>query len=304
MKYSHAIRLLPLCLALTLASCGGGGGDSGTTAAAAASSPAAPSPAPAATGLDPQWRQSAYLRTEHTYGSITAQGTLAQTYVEECNALTRAVGGVAFTLPPSVAAQLGVDTVERYFDQGVRAATHNKGFILRLPDFERYAMEARGLPPGTNPPGPDCSSYRLEPRHTSLLWTNGRFYDINHNQRKATGSRRAADFTPRDIAPQPDVDRWPSELHANQRCLRVATTVLAGSTVLGDLGTSCVWDNGMPMQHFLGWPWPLVAEGQLSGVAGTSTVSIRPLEARMNAPQLGDEEQLRIPDGYTVKEIN
>jgi hypothetical protein len=300
MKYSHAIRFLPICLALTLASCGGGGGDSG------AQTPAA-EPAPASTGIDPRWRQTAYLRTEHTYGSAAnpgVRGTLALTYVSLCSGLTSIVGGVAFTLPASVVAQLDVDTVEHYFDQGARAAAHVSGFDLRLPDYERYVQEARGLPPGAHPPGPDCSVYRLEPRHTSLLWINGRRYDIDHTRREAKGLAKPGDFVPRTIAPQQDIDRWPSELHAGQRCLRVDTTVLAGSTVLGDLGSSCVWDNGMPMQHYLGWPWPLEADGQLTGPAGTATVSIRPLETRMNSPLVGDEEQLRIPGGYTVTESN
>jgi hypothetical protein len=301
MKYSNIIRLLPICLALTLASCGGGGGDSD------AQSPAAgPSPAPESTGIDPRWRQSAYLRTEHTYGSAANPGffgTLALTQVSICNGFVATVGGVGFNLPASVVAQVDVDTVERYFDQGVRASAHVGGLALRLPDMERYIEESRGKPIGTTP-GPDCTMYRLESRHASKLWINGRRYDIDHNKREAKGLGASADFVPRDIAPQQAVDRWPSELHAGQRCLRVDTTVLAGSTVLGDLGTSCVWDNGMPMQHYLSWPWPLVAEGQLVGNAGRATVSIRVLDTRMNTRVAGDEDQLRIPDGYTVIESN
>jgi hypothetical protein len=299
MKYSNAIRLLPICLALTLASCGGGGGDGSTQTSAA-------EPAPEPSGIDPRWRQSAYLRTEHTYGSAANPGffgTLALTQVAICNDFVQAVGGVAFTLPPSVVAQVDVDTVERYFDQGVRAAVHVSGLALRATDMERYIEESRGKPPGATP-GPDCSMYRLESRHSSKLWINGRRYDIDHDKRQAKGLGASADFVPRDIAPQQDVDRWPSELHAGQRCLRVDTTVLAGSTVLGDLGTSCVWDNGMPMRHYLSWPWPLVAEGQLAGPAGTATVSIRVLDTRMNTRVVGDEDQLRVPDGYTVTESN
>jgi hypothetical protein len=300
MKYTRTTCLLPICFAVLLASCGGGGGDGTSTPVAD------PIPAPGPTGLDARWRQSAYLRTEHTYGSAANPGffgTLALTQVSICNAFVPTAGGVAFDLPPSVVARVDVDTVERYFDQGVRAAAHVRGLALRLPDMERYIEASRGRPPGATP-GPDCSIYRLEPRHSSKLWINGRRYDIDHDKRQAKGLGAAADFVPRDIASQQDVDRWPSELHAGQRCLRVDTTVLAGSTVLGDLGTSCVWDNGMPMQHYLSWPWPLVSEGQLAGNAGRATVSIRVLDTRMNTRVVGDEDQLRIPDGYAVIESN
>lgn len=298
MNHPNAIRLFPVCLALTLASCGGGG-DGGTPAA---EEPAAPQ----ATSQDPRWRQSAYLRTEHTYGSAANPGffgTLALTQVSICNGYVPLAGGVAFELPPAVVAQVDVDTVERWFDRGVRASAHVSGLALRLPDLERYIEQARGTAPGTIP-GPDCSNYRLEPRHSSKLWINGRRYDINHDSREAKGVAATADFTPRAIAPQQDIDRWPSELHAGQRCLRVATTVLAGSTVLGDLGTSCVWDNGMPMQHYLSWPWAMQAEGQLTGTAGTATVSIRVLGTRMNTSAVGDEERLSLPAGYAVTERN
>jgi hypothetical protein len=300
MKFTYANCLLPICLATLLASCGGGGGDGTSTPEAG------PSPAPA--GLDPRWQQSAYLRTEHAQGSAASPGffgRLALTNVSQCNALAAVRGAtVEFTLPASVVAQVDVDTVEHYFDLGTRAATHVSGAFVRLPDMERYIAEARGLPPGTFPAGPDCSVYRLEPRHSSLLWINGRRYSIDHDKREARGLAKPDDFVPRDIAPQQDVDRWPSELHAGQRCLRVASTVLAGSTVLGDLGSVCVWDNTMPMQHFLGWPWPLEGEGQLTGTAGTATVSIRLLDTRMNTRVVGDEDKLRIPDGYTVTESN
>lgn len=301
MNHTCISRLLLIGLALALASCGGGGGDSGTPTAAA--EPAAPQ----STTLDPRWRQSAYLRTEHTYGSAASpgfQGTLVKTFVGACNALVPIAGGVEFTLPPALVAQLDVETVEHYFDQGVRAASHVSGWLLELPDHRRFVEQSRGMPAGTFPPGPDCSNYRLVPRQSSLLWINGRRYAVDHAKREARGIRATQDFEPRAIAPQQDIDLWPSELHVGQRCLRVDTTVLAGSTVLGDLGSSCVWDNGLPMQHFLGWPWPLVAAGQLTGIAGTATVSIRTLDARMNTAVVGDESKLRIPDGYTVIESN
>jgi hypothetical protein len=306
MQSRHALRLLSLSVAITLASCGGGGGDSGNDTA----QPAAPAPGPVA-GPDTPWLQKAYLRTEITSRisgrDFGLSGGNARDLLAVCNGIrARYALAASPAIDAAVMASLDVRTREQYFDNGQRAATYTAGHVLDLPDLTRWRSDPNLNPvvPGSDAPGqglpvvpPDCAAHQLMPINQATVWLNGRRYDVDDRKREVVGRAAATDFTPQALVSQTEVDRWPNQLYAGQTC-----KVAGIEGPLGAVG-SCLWDL-MPQQKYLNWPWVLYSEVNLSSTAGALIDSTRTVELRVNNATVGDEARLRLPDGYAVIERN
>jgi hypothetical protein len=307
MNRSNALRLLPICLALTLASCGGGGGDDSSSTPPPA---VAPAPAPQVGGLDPQWQQRIYLRTEITSRLLGREYGLSGGNARDLLAVCNNFRIGFYKLPaspaidPAVLTSLDLRTREQYFDNGQRAATYTAGSLLDLPDLARWQGDLNRNPvvPGSDAPAqgfpvvpPDCTAYRIVPMNEATLWIEGRRYDVDDRKREAVGRAAANDFTPRVVVSQAEVDSWPNELYAGQTCKVAAVDGPSGAV------RSCLWDL-MPQQKYLNWPWVLRSEATLSSTGGAITDTTRTLELRVNNATTEDYARLRLPDGYTVIE--
>lgn len=298
MKYPNTFRLLPLCIALTLAACGGGGGDSSGNETAL---PVVPGTAPVG-GPDAAWQQAAYLRTEITSRIVGREyglsGGNARDLIDVCNGIRTGYEVPASpAIDAAVMASLDVRTREQYFDNGLRAATYTSGRLLDLPDLARWRDESKTNPRPTTPP--DCAQYRLVSLDNGTVWRDGRRYELNYQKSEAVGQSVANDFTPQVLVSPTEVDAWPSELYVGRTC-KVTTAQAPVFSV-----TSCLWTL-MPQQKLLNWPWVLRSDVTLAGdgsaAAGALVDTTRTLDSRVNNATVADEARLRLPNGFTVVE--
>jgi hypothetical protein len=281
MNSTHTIRLLSISVAVVLASCGGGGGDE----------PPAPDAVTASAG---SFSGTAYLSSQ-TVSRLAGReyglnGSSARDLITVCNSIRAGKNLPASpAIDPAVLASLDVQTTERYFDNGVRAASYTSGRVLDLPDLQRWKTDAQRDPVAALPP--DCAQHVLVAIDTGLLWRDGLRYDISFRDRTAKARSAQADFAPQTLVDATEVARWPSELQDGQSC-KVAAT----ESPLGSVG-SCIWQR-FPLQKLLNWPWVLRSEATLgSGAAAlTQTTSTLGIENNRAVP----EDKLRVPDGFTV----
>jgi hypothetical protein len=266
------IRLLSTTAAVVLASCGGGGGDE----------PSAPDAVTAPAG---SFTGTAHLRSQ-TVSRLAGREYL----VTVCNSIRAGKNLPASpAIDPAVLASLDVQTTERYFDNGVRAASYTSGRVLDLPDLQRWKTDSLRDPVAALPP--DCAQYALVAIDTGLLWRDGLRYDISFRDRTAKARAAQADFTPQTLVDATEVARWPSELQDGQSC-KVAAT----ESPLGSVG-SCIWQR-FPLQKLLNWPWVLRSEATLGSGAAALTQTISTLDVQSNGAV--PEDKLRVPDGFTV----